>query len=119
LPDTPEQQAGAEAKLRITRRSPEDVKQRQIIIKLDGEWVGDLLYGKTFSRTIPAGHHTLRVDNTWNKKTIEFDAAPGEQVRFRTVNRAGGCTWFLVASLGAGPMYVSIEPDDESRPAQA
>jgi hypothetical protein len=25
------------------------------------------------------------------------------------VNRAGGCTWFLVASLGAGPMYVSVE----------
>jgi hypothetical protein len=30
------------------------------------------------------------------------------------VNRAGGCTWFLVASLGAGPMYVSIDREAEA-----
>lgn len=98
-----------EARLVVARTSPDDLKQRQIIVKLDGEWVGDLLYGKTLSRTIPAGAHTLKVDNTWNKKSLEFKAAPGEEVRFRVVNRPGKFTWFLVASLGAGPMYVSIE----------
>jgi hypothetical protein len=103
----------ATARLTITRTSPEDVKQRQIICKLDGDWIGDLLFGKTLSRPIPAGRHTLRVDNTWNKKTVEFDAAPGEHVKFRSVNRAGGCTWFLVASIGAGPMYVAIDREVE------
>ncbi|HYL34578.1 MAG TPA: hypothetical protein VEV17_01550 [Bryobacteraceae bacterium] len=104
----------SEARLSIARTAPEDVKQRQIIVKLDGEWIGDLLYGRTLSLDIQPGRHTLRVDNTWNKKTIEFDVSPGEQVKFRTVNRAGGCTWFLVASIGAGPMYVSIEREAEA-----
>jgi hypothetical protein len=105
------------ARLTIARTSEDDVKQRQIICKLDGDWIGDLLFGKTLSRPIAPGHHKLRVDNTWNKKTIEFDVAPGEQVKFRTVNRAGGCTWFLVASIGAGPMYVFIERETEGEAA--
>jgi hypothetical protein len=99
----------AEARLTIARTSPEDLKQRQVIIKLDGEWIADLLYDQTMTRAIEPGHHHLRVDNTWNKKRVEFDAAAGEEVKFRVVNRAGRFTWFLVASLGAGPMYVSIE----------
>jgi len=99
----------AEARLTIARTSPEDLKQRQVIIKLDGEWIADLLYDQTMTRAIEPGHHHLRVDNTWNKKSVEFDAAAGEEVKFRVVNRAGRFTWFLVASLGAGPMYVSIE----------
>jgi hypothetical protein len=98
-----------EAKLVVSRTSPDDLKQRQIIVKLDGEWVGDLLYGKILARAIPAGLHTLKVDNTWNKKSLDFRAEPGEEIRFRVVNRPGKFTWFLVASLGAGPMYVSIE----------
>ena len=102
------------AKLIIERNSPEDIKQRQVIVKLDGEWIGDLLFGKSVARDIEPGRHKLKVDNTWNRKTIEFDAAPGEELKFRTVNRAGGCTWFLVASLGAGPMYVSIERETEA-----
>jgi len=98
-----------EARLSIARTAPDDLKQRQVIIQLDGEWIADLLYDHSITRAIQAGHHHLRVDNTWNKKKIEFDAAPGEDVKFRVVNRAGRFTWFLVASLGAGPMYVSIE----------
>jgi len=98
-----------EAKLTVTRTAPDDVKQRQVIIKLDGKWVSDLLYGKTITRAIDAGDHTIRFDNTWNKKTLEFHVDPGEEVKFKVVNRAGRFTWFLVASLGAGPMYVSVE----------
>jgi len=101
----------SEARLTIARTSPEDLKQRQVIIKLDGEWIADLMYDHTMTRAIQPGHHHLRVDNTWNKKNLEFDAAAGEEVKFRVVNRAGRFTWFLVASLGAGPMYVSIERD--------
>lgn len=97
------------AKLTITRTSPEDVKQRQIIIKLDGEWISDLMYGKSLTRTIEPGRHELRFDNTWKKKTEQFEAAPGEHVKFLVVNRTGRFTWALVATLGAGPMYVTVE----------
>lgn len=101
-----------EAKLTISRTSPDDVKQRQIIIKLDGEWIGDLMYGKTLTRSIEAGRHEIRFDNTWKKKTETFEAAPGKHVKFRVVNTAPGCTWALVATLGAGPMYVSVEREE-------
>jgi hypothetical protein len=40
---------------------------------------------------------------------VELNLAPGEHARFRTVNRGGRFTWFLVGTLGVGPMYVSIE----------
>lgn len=79
---------------------------------LDGEPFATLMYGKTVTKIVAAGHHTLRADNTWNKKTIEFDLAPGEYVRFHAVNRAGRFTWWMVAALGAGPMYVSLERAD-------
>jgi len=98
-----------ESKLTVARTSPDDVKQRQVIVKLDGQWIGDLLYGKTFTRSISPGSHTIRFDNTWNKKTVQFQVGPGEEAKFRVVNRAGRFTWFLVAALGAGPMYVSVE----------
>lgn len=98
-----------EARLTIRRTSPEDLKQRQVIIKLDGEWVADLMFDHTITRAIEPGHHHLRVDNTWNKKNIEFDAGPGEEVKFYVVNRAGRFTWWLVGAIGAGPMYVSVE----------
>jgi hypothetical protein len=98
-----------QAKLTISRTSADDVKQRQIIIKLDGEWIGDLMYGKTLTRAIEPGRHEIRFDNTWKKKIETFEAAPGEHVKFRVTNKTGRLTWALVATLGAGPMYVAVE----------
>ncbi len=97
------------ATLTISRTSPDDVQQRQVIIKLDGEWIGDLMYGKSLTRTVEPGHHELRFDNTWKKKIEAFDVAPGEHVKFRVINTAGRFTWALVATLGAGPMYIKVE----------
>jgi len=99
------------ATITLTRNSEDDVKQRQVIVKVDGERVGDLMFGKTMTRELEPGDHVLRLDNTWNKKTVEFRLAAGENAKFKVVNRAGLFTWFLVASLGAGPMYVSVEKE--------
>lgn len=96
----------------IRRKSPEDVQQRQIIVKVDGTNVGELFYGDTISVPVTAGHHKLKVDNTWNWKTLELDVAAGEHLRFQTVSRAGRITWFLVSLFGAGPIYVSIEREE-------
>ena len=81
-------------------------------MKLDGESVGELFYGDTISVPVTAGHHRLRVDNTWNWKTVELDVAAGEHLKFQTMSRVGRLTWFLVSLLGAGPMYVSIKPEE-------
>ena len=98
-----------ESRLTVTRNSPADAKQRQVIVKLDGEPFAVLLYGQTASRAIEPGSHRLRFDNTWVKKTVEFRTAEGEHVDYNVINRAGRFTWWMVAVLGAGPMYLTIE----------
>jgi hypothetical protein len=100
------------AQITVRRVSPEDVQQRQIIVKVDGESVGELLYGDTITVPVTAGHHRLRVDNTWNWKTLELEVAAGEHLKFKTVSQAGSLTGFLVNMLGAGPIYVSIQREE-------
>jgi hypothetical protein len=102
----------AQGTITIRRKSPDDVQQRQIIVKLDGESVGELFYGDTISVPVTAGHHRIQVDNTWNWKTLELDVAAGDHLKFQTVSRAGRFTWFLVSMLGAGPIYVSIKREE-------
>jgi hypothetical protein len=97
------------AHLTVTRTSPTDVQQRQVIIKLDGEPFAVLLYGESITREIEPGDYELRFDNTWVKKTVEFRIAEGEQITYSVINRAGRLTWWMVAALGAGPMYLTIE----------
>jgi hypothetical protein len=96
----------------VRRKSPDDVQQRQIIVKVDGENVGELFYGDTISVLVTAGHHKLRVDNTWNWKTLDLDVTAGDHLKFQAMSRAGRFTWFLVGMLGAGPIYVSIKREE-------
>ena len=98
-----------ESQLTVTRASPADVKQRQVIVKLDGEPFATLLYAQSVTHAIEPGAHQLRFDNTWVKKTVEFSIADGEHATYNVINRAGRFTWWMVAALGAGPMYLTIE----------
>ncbi|MGB7284236.1 MAG: hypothetical protein WBE13_18370 [Candidatus Acidiferrum sp.] len=102
----------AQGTITVRRTSNEDAQQRQIIVKLDGENVGELFYGDTISVLATPGHHRLRVDNTWNWKTVEVDVAAGEHLKFLAVSKAGRLTWFLVSLFGAGPIYVSIKREE-------
>ena len=103
----------------MTRTSSADVKQRQVIVKLDGEPFAVLLYGESVTRPIDPGDHELRFDNTWVKKTVEFRVAEGEQVAYNVINKLGRFTWWMVLALGAGPMYLTIERQPaERQPAE-
>ncbi len=51
----------------------------------------------------------MRAHNTLVWKSVEFEAPPGGHVRFSTVNRAGFGSMSLVALLGVGPLYVTLE----------
>jgi hypothetical protein len=93
----------------VSRTLPDDVQQRQIIVELDGQLFSTLMYGQSASADTAPGRHVLRVDNTWNSRQFEFDLAPGEHAKFRTVSCPGRLSWFLVAMFGFGPMYVSVE----------
>src|SRR5690348_1624656 len=92
------------AHLTVERTGADDVRTRQVVLTLDGEPLGTVLFGEHATRDIPPGHHRLRAHNTLVWKTAEFEAAPDEYVRFRVVNRAGLGSMALVALLGVGPL---------------
>ena len=96
------------ASVTIVRNSQEDFKQRQLVVWLDGEKLGDLMFGETFSREVHPGPHKLRVSNTLVWKTVEFDVKPGEQVRFEAINRPGRITYPMLVLMGVGPLYVTL-----------
>ena len=75
------------ATITVTRQSPEDVRHRQIYVSVDGKEFAELLYGETFTGSVPAGRHRLRANNTLVWKTIECNLRPGEHARFTVVNR--------------------------------
>jgi len=97
------------AVLTVERRDPADVRIRQTVATLDGQPFATLLFGESATRRIRSGPHRLRIHNTLVWKNVAFDAAPGEHVRYRVVNRAGPGSMTLVALLGAGPLYVTVE----------
>src|SRR5258708_13836946 len=88
-----------ESHITVSRTSPDDVQQRQIIVKLDGEHLAELMYGQSVTRAVAPGNHRLRVDNTGNWKTVEFDLAPAGDLKFRTHSRPVPFQWFLFCSL--------------------
>jgi hypothetical protein len=94
--------------LTITRHDAADVQQRQVIATLDGQRLGQLLFGETLTHEILPGPHRLRISNTLFWKTISFVAKPGEEIRFDTVNRAGRLTYPLMLVMGAGPLYLTV-----------
>jgi len=95
--------------LSVARSSPQDVGQRQVVLTLDGKPFSTLLFGESATREIAPGPHRLRAHNTLVWKTVEFTIAPGEHARFAAVNRAGLGSMALVAMLGVGPLYVTLE----------
>lgn len=96
------------ALLTVSRTSPEDVRERQVILTLDGQPFATLLYGQTASRPVAPGPHRLRANNTLVWKTVDLELAPGESAHFDVVNRPGPGTRALVAMLGVGPIYLSL-----------
>ena len=97
------------ARITVTRKAPADVRDRQIVVSLDGAALGTLLYGEEVSRDVTAGPHRLRAHNTLFWKTLDFELAAGEHARFRVINRAGFGTYSLLGLLGVGPLFLTFE----------
>lgn len=97
------------ATLTVDRNAPDDVQQRQILVLLDGAQIAELMYGDSVTKEISTGPHKLLVDNTWNKKSAQFEVADGETVRFVVKNHSGRVSEFLLMIFGAGPLKVSLD----------
>jgi hypothetical protein len=101
--------AESNARIVVARRHAHDVRDRQIVLTLDGDPLATLLYGQEVSRDVPPGVHRLRAHNTLFWKTLDVELAPGEHARFRVVNRAGWGTYSFLGVLGVGPLYLTFE----------
>jgi hypothetical protein len=98
------------AKLVIVRDHPQDVQDRPVYLWIDGEKSErPLKYGKTFERELPAGHHTIKASNTLFSTKVEFDAAPGETVRYRCENGLTGGGMVMVLMMGVAYLRVRLE----------
>jgi hypothetical protein len=97
------------ARLTVSRKDSRDIRDRQIVVSLDGEPLATLLFGDEVARDVPAGSHRIRAHNTLFWKTLNVDLQPGEHAHFVTVNRAGLGTFSLLGLLGAGPLYLTFE----------
>lgn len=97
------------ARLTFARTSSNDVGIRQVFVSVDGSQVAVLMHGQEASCEVPAGEHRIRVHNTLVWKTVPVSLAPGETATYRIINRAGFGTYALVATLGVGPIYLTVE----------
>jgi len=97
-------------RLTIHRTSAQDVKERQVIVSLDGRRVVELLYGQTFTCEIAPGLHQLRAYNTLVWKTVEFLAPAGTQVHFTCINYAPRGLVYMLALFGVAPLFVALRP---------
>ena len=99
-------------RITVVRNDPSDVQTRQIEVSLDGEHIGTLLYGDWLTRETTPGKHRLRAHNTLFWKTHDLDLQPGDEIRFKAINRAGTGTFSLLGILGVGPLYITFERED-------
>jgi hypothetical protein len=97
------------ARITITRRHDSDVRDRQIVVSVDGEPLATLLYGQQAAREVAPGPHRLKAHNTLFWRNLDVELQPGEDARFVVINRAGSGTLSLLGILGVGPLYLTFE----------
>ena len=100
----------SQTRLTIHRTSPEDVRDRQVIMSLDGKRLTQLFYGQTFTCDIEPGPHRLRANNTLVWKTVQFIAPAGTHVHFTCINRAPAGMMYMLAVFGVAPLFVTLRP---------
>jgi hypothetical protein len=100
------------ARVTVTRTEAIDVRDRQIVLTIDGEPLATLMFGQQVTKDVTAGRHRLKAHNTLFWRNIELDLRPGEHARFVVVNRAGTGTLSLLGMLGVGPLYLTFERQD-------
>lgn len=93
----------------ISRTSPTDVGQRQVVVRLDDGERTNLMFGDTITRDLQPGDHVLHAHNTLVWKRVRFTTAPDERIEFVVVNRPGRFTLGFLSLMGVAPLFLSIE----------
>ena len=67
-----------------------------------------LRYGRVFERELAPGPHTVKAHNTLFGNTVEFNAEPGETVRYRCENGLTPGGMIMVLMLGVAYLKVRL-----------
>lgn len=100
---------GGDARITVSRESPEDVGFREVFLSLDGKELAILRHGESVTTEVTPGAHTVKAHNTLFRKTHDLVLKPGEHARFVAINRAGWGTFGMLFILGAMPVYLTFE----------
>jgi hypothetical protein len=93
----------------VSRRHDEDVRQRQILVRLDDGPTHTLMFGEACTVDVRPGTHVLRANNTLFWKRVPFVIEAGEHLEFAVVNRASKMTFSFLAVMGVAPLFLAIE----------
>jgi hypothetical protein len=101
--DKPTNTSAATAQLTVVRNSDDDTQTRQIVVYLDGQRMGELMFGQSITLPVASGHHTLRVDNTWNRQDVTLELHAEDHLNFLTKAPQANSPGFSSASSVPGP----------------
>ena len=101
-----------QATLTVERNSPADMQERELYVSVDGGPNAILRFPSSVTVPLSSGHHKIRVHNTISRRYAEFEAAPGDRIRFRAANVRGKHFAMLAMFFGIGPMYTVLERID-------
>jgi hypothetical protein len=97
------------ARLTVHRNSKKDIGERHLVVPPDAKNSATCWFRQSLIREIEAGHHGLKLHNTLVWKAVDFDAAPGEHVRFLACNKLASGSFSLLLMIGVGPLSVTVE----------
>jgi hypothetical protein len=98
----------ATARVTVYRTDDEDIRQRQVIARVDDAPAATLMFGESHSTEVAAGPHQLKLHNTLVRKKVDFTAAPGEHVEFDVINKPGRLTLGFLSLLGVAPLFLEV-----------
>src|SRR5687768_8298376 len=95
------------ARLVVSRTSKDDIGIRGLELRLDGEFLDNLSFGKTIEHELAPGEHTLLATNSLYKQNATFTVEEGETARFEAMNVLTGLGRVMMA-IGGGIYRVEL-----------
>jgi hypothetical protein len=101
---------GESGRVVIARKSPRDIKMRDLYLALDDEEERTMLYGDMLELAVDPGEHRIKATNRMFSRKLEFEVGSGETVRLNVANVPSWNPFFFVMLIvGTMPYKVSIE----------
>ena len=95
--------------LELRRTSDADCKDRIIQVYLDGKNIDEIYFGETKQYPLAPGRYQLTIDNTLNKKKMDFDLRGGSTVIFQCGHKATDAGLVFGMILGTAFLTTFLE----------